>query len=133
MSTYNHAHYVEQSISSVLSQRGVDIEMLIGDDGSTDATPECHSQGSGPAHQVYRRSGESWCGDLLSDLVADATGEYVAVLNSDDYWRDPDKLRKQLEIAETRPELGACFTSAAFIDEHGHELEKSTPDLWAYF
>ena len=40
MATYNHAEFVAKAIQSVLEQKGVDIEFLIADDGSSDTTRE---------------------------------------------------------------------------------------------
>jgi glycosyltransferase involved in cell wall biosynthesis len=62
---YNGARYVREAIDSILSQEGVDLELIIGDNGSTDATPRiCREVAAGDRRVRYLRSeenrGASW-------------------------------------------------------------------------
>lgn len=84
--TYNAEHYIEQALQSVLDQTLQDFEILIVDDCSTDRTVELvqsfkdnriiscvNPQNSGPAYSRNRAIGL-------------ARGEWIAVLDGDDYW-----------------------------------------------
>jgi glycosyltransferase involved in cell wall biosynthesis len=53
LATYNHAPFVAQAVESVLMQHGVDLELLIADDGSSDGTSDVISQISDPRITYY--------------------------------------------------------------------------------
>lgn len=119
--TYNHAAYIAQAIESVLMQRGPDleIEMVIGDDVSSDNTraivadyairypdvikPLFHAKNLGP-------------GANSRACLAACTGEFIAALEGDDYWTDPDKLRLQIAALRARPDCMLCFHDAETFD-----------------
>ncbi|QZN84777.1 glycosyltransferase [Cellulomonas sp. C5510] len=118
MASYNHADFVEHSINSVLDQTYGDFELLIVDDGSADATWRRIQTISDPRIRAYRLGQNQGGAAALNYGIQEARGEFVAVINSDDMWH-PDKLARQLEVFAERPELGAVFTSARFVDESG--------------
>jgi len=124
MTTYNHAPYLAEAIQSVLNQRCVDFEFLIADDGSTDSTCEIVESFKDNRIQFYPHSTNRGACKRINDLVERATGEFVAIINSDDIWCDPHKLDLQLSIMQDKPELGACFSRVGFIDHLGHRVEK---------
>lgn len=124
MATYNHAPYVAEAVESVLSQTFDDFEFLVADDGSADSTRD-----------VVGRYGDSrltWFPNVvnrgacvvLNELIGRAAGEYVAVLNSDDYWA-ADKLAYQVEFMDRNREYGALFGRVSFVDAEGRPIAKS--------
>jgi glycosyltransferase involved in cell wall biosynthesis len=90
---YNAAAYVEQAIRSALDQRGVSVEVIVIDDGSTDTTPQVLA-GFGDAIRVVQqqRGGPYRARNLGAKL---ARGQWLAFLDADDEWL-PDKLARQL-------------------------------------
>lgn len=126
MATYNHAHFVAQAIQSVLQQQNVALEFLIADDGSTDGTACAvasvqDSRIRFTAHHVNRGA----C-VVTNELIAQAQGEFIALINSDDRWIGPDKLATQVQLLRTRTELAATFGRARYIDRQGNPIPKNT-------
>lgn len=133
MPTYNHARFVEASIASVLAQQGVDLELLICDDGSTDNTRDVVARQQDPRIQFEPNTVNRGACVTVNSLIARAKGEFIALINSDDVWSRPDKLALQLAQFEDNPKLGACFGRAAFIDADGQIIPAATVPFGAAF
>lgn len=125
MPSYNHALYVRQAIDSVLAQRGVDFEFLIEDDGSNDGSREVIAQVRDPRIHFVAREQNLGAAVTHNALLRRARGESIAVINSDDVWVGEDKLATQLQILQGRPEVGAVFGRAGYIDTAGEPLDKN--------
>lgn len=119
MATYNHASYVAEAIDSVLQQSDVDFEFLIADDGSTDSTPQVVQSIHDPRIRFSAHHSNRGACIVINELIEQASGDFIALINSDDRWVTPDKLVFQLEIMSKNPELGACFGRTRFIDKRG--------------
>ena len=63
---------------------------------------------------------------VTNELITRSSGEFVALINSDDYWTSNDKLSYQLQIMRDKPNIGACFGRARFVDKDGNAINKST-------
>lgn len=114
---YNRAHCIERAIKSVQDQTFKDMEILVCDDASTDATRDIvrtyqakdsriillcllENQGAGAARNLGMQA---------------AKGEYIAFFDSDDEWL-PEKLARQVERMDAEPpEIGACFCGGTII------------------
>ncbi|SNC67376.1 Glycosyl transferase family 2 [Hymenobacter gelipurpurascens] len=120
--TYNHADYIAQTIESVLAQTGpgLVVEMVIGDDGSSDGTREIIAgYAARYPHQIKPLFHEKNLGanaNTRACLLA-CTGEFIAALEGDDYWTDPTKLHRQVEALRAAPDCAMCFHDAAFVYE----------------
>lgn len=120
--SYNHARYFEQAIESVLSQKyNFDLEIIICDDHSTDGTAELIEQYA----SVYPNLIKAYYSDKNTGMHANwaralklCNGKYIALLESDDYWCDPLKLQKQVDVLEKNMNAVACFTEAKIIYEN---------------
>ena len=119
---YNHEQYVEAAIESVLAQTARPAEIIVIDDGSTD----------GSASKVRRLCQDcpeiifwSWPNQgahhTLNAAIHRATGDFVAILNSDDCYH-PERLAACLEIVRADPTVDAVTTGVAFMDEQGHSV-----------
>lgn len=100
--------FIQEAIDSVFAQSYDNWELLLVDDGSTDASTDMALQHAGqhPAkvcyleHEAHRNLGASASRNLGSSK---ARGEYVAFLDADDVWLPP-KLEEQVRILESQPE-----------------------------
>lgn len=120
MIAYKHEAYIRQAIESILSQ-DVDfpIELVIGDDCSPDGTAAICEEFARSDPRVHLLSRERNLGvmpNFTRTLLA-CTGEYVAVCEGDDYWTDPQKLRKQVQFLDANPDhAGATHQSMVITD-----------------
>ena len=120
--SYNHALYIRETIESVLGQTFEDLELIIIDDGSQDASVEViENTISEWAHKnvvFVHRENRGLCRTLNEGLRI-ARGEYFAYLGSDDLWA-PEKLSKQIGALDAGgAEHGACFCDCSIIDSEG--------------
>lgn len=102
--TRNRAQLLATTLTCVLRQRDVHLEVVIVDDGSTDGTPASAAAIGDARVRVValpRREGQS---HARNRGIAEATGRWVAFLDDDDLW-SPDKLRRQVDAldGEGRP------------------------------
>ncbi|MBN9124480.1 MAG: glycosyl transferase [Nitrosospira sp. 56-18] len=125
MAAYNHAQFVEQAINSVLEQEGIDFEFLIADDGSADKTGEVIASINDERVTFFPSEINRGACVVTNELIERAAGEFIAVINSDDYWPTQDKLAYQVKILRDNPDIGACFGRANYIDKNGQPIHKS--------
>lgn len=114
MITYNHEDYIRQAIESVLMQEtDFDVELVIGEDCSTDATRsiamEYAEQHPDRVQLVLAYSNQGWHRNF-NDTLAQCRGQYIALLEGDDYWLSPNKLQMQVDFLRTHPDCAMCFT-----------------------
>jgi len=126
MATYNHASFVAEAIQSVLGQKGVDFEFLISDDGSVDSTREAVAAIKDKRITFLPNKVNRGACVVTNELIERASGEFIALINSDDYWCDNDKLACQVQYLRANPKVGACFGRARFVDRDGHPMDKAT-------
>lgn len=122
--TYNCAHFIGETIESVINQTYQDWEMLIVDDCSKDNTEEIVKQYSQNDNRIKyikleQNSGAAMARNKAMEL---ATGKYMAFLDSDDIWAK-DKLDKQIKFMEENNYNITC-TEYEQIDEVGQSLNK---------
>lgn len=94
--TYNHAHYLPDSIGSVLTQTYQDWELLIVDNSSTDSTSQVLATYTDPRIRLLTISNNGVIARSRNLGIREARGAWVAFLDSDDLWY-PDKLRTCVE------------------------------------
>lgn len=122
MITYNHERFIVRAVESVLEQRGdFDFEIVIGEDGSTDGTRErlleLKRQSPNRIRLLLRERNIGMQDNFIGVLSA-CRGEYVALLEGDDYWTDAEKLRRQVKLLDERPEVAICHHNALrFYDD----------------
>lgn len=114
--TYNSAHFIIEAVESVLNQTFTDFEILVIDDGSTDATKEVLIEKYGNlVRYFYKENGG--VSKARNFGIENAQGKYVAFLDSDDAWI-PEKLEKQVSALEKNAENKACYSSFFLCDEN---------------
>jgi len=121
VSTYQHVAYIEECLKGILKQQTTfRYEVLIGEDGSTDGTREICQE----IKQKYPEKISLFLHDRKDVIYIDgrpsgrrnlmfnlgkARGKYIALCEGDDYWTDPLKLQKQVDILEGNPRFSMCF------------------------
>ena len=128
--TYNQERYIHQALQSILSQNTDKvIEILVGNDASTDRTGEILEELARTQNlNLIQREQNLGASANLYDLLEHARGKYVALLEGDDYWTDPDKLQKQYDFLETHPDYIGCTHECLLVDELGNELPDQNLD-----
>jgi glycosyltransferase involved in cell wall biosynthesis len=123
--TYNHVHFIRQSIESVVAQKtNFPFEIVIGDDHSTDGTSVIVDEFATRYPNLIKVvRGESNGGPQPNSIriLENSSGKYMAALEGDDYWIDPYKLQKQADFMEANPDFSICFTNTRveFFDGDG--------------
>lgn len=129
---YNQESYLHQAIDSVLMQQvNFDYELIIGEDGSTDGTAEIAVDYANrhpdkvrvlfqdrERAERQRRRGLGGKFNFITTIEA-CRGEYIALLDGDDYWTDPLKLQKQVDFFQAHPECAICFHNALAVNHDG--------------
>ena len=118
MPSYNHAAYVSDALNSIVQQSFRDLQIIVVDDGSSDESVEIIRKNKDERIELIASSRNLGACNALNVGIAQAKGEYIAILNSDDLWHH-EKLSKQLAIFESNPEIGAVFSNARFVDQRG--------------
>jgi len=110
--TYNRSGFVKEAVNSVLAQKNVSVEVIVVDDGSTDATAEVLESFGASIRRVYQpRAGVS---AARNRGIRMAESEWLAFLDSDDLWL-PRKLERQLDFLARHPDLKVCQTEEIWI------------------
>jgi glycosyltransferase involved in cell wall biosynthesis len=116
---HNGESFVRTAIASVLAQTFGDLEILVADDGSRDRSPEIVASYGPPVRLI--RVGHGNTQATRNSAVAASDSEFVGLLDQDDAWW-PDKLTRQIELLESDPKLGLCYTDTRGVDRAGREL-----------
>lgn len=120
--SHNQAPFVSEAVDSALSQEGIDTEVLVIDDGSSDDTQEILAR-YGDRVRVFRNERPTERGAARNLGVANSKGEVVAFLDADDRW-----LRRKLALQVPHIMKGrACVGAGETIDEHGEVVGRSRP------
>lgn len=99
--TYNQEAYIREAIESALAQTYPNLEVVVGDDASTDATRSIVESFSDP-RLVYVRNEQNFgrTGNYRNLLYNHATGDYVVNLDGDDYYTDPDFISEAIKLID---------------------------------
>lgn len=134
MITFNHERFIARAIESALSQEtDFDFEIIIGEDSSTDGTREIVSE----YHRKHPQKIRSLVRDRnlgmhrnFSQALRACSGEYVAILEGDDFWTSPNKLQKQVDFLDSHRDYVICFHNATvFRDgDEGSSWFQCPPD-----
>lgn len=113
---YNHGRFIRQSVESALGQiADFPVEIIVGDDASTDDTPRILREldAAHPGRLTLRlRPVNLGANANFADLISACGGEFVAILEGDDYWTYPHKLASQVGFLRAHPDCALCFHDA---------------------
>ncbi len=114
---YNQAAYLNDAVSSALSQTHHNLELIIIDNGSTDGSRELlqHHQ-TDPRVRLLLHDDNAAITKRLNEAIAMASGEYISILYADDYYL-PHKIERQLQaFSELPPDYGVVYSPGARVD-----------------
>lgn len=116
---YNHAGYLDEAIQSVLAQDYPNIELIVLDDGSTDATPDVLKKYAGRFHwETQRNAGQA---ATLNRAWAMARGEILGYLSADDLLL-PGCVSAAVGLLRDSPEIVLTYCDFKLIDPHSRVI-----------
>ena len=129
---YNHEPYLRDCLEGfVMQQTNFPFVAIVHDDASTDGSAtiirEYETKYPHIIKPIYEtenqwRKPDGSLGRIMNQAI-DATGaKYVAMCEGDDYWTDPLKLQKQVDILEADETLMAVCTDTSIVDNHSNLL-----------
>jgi len=125
MPVYNRARVVVEALGSVFEQTFKDFECIVVDDGSTDETADVVRGYGERVRYVYQSNAGP--GEARNRGIREASGRYVAFLDSDDLWL-PQRLERQMEAAEAAGhEPVLWFSDSEVVWDDG----SAEPSEWA--
>jgi glycosyltransferase involved in cell wall biosynthesis len=115
-----------------LAQRvNFECEIILGEDCSTDSTREILMDFHRHPEKIIPLQRERNLGAMnFPDIVARCRGEYLVILEGDDYWTRDDKLQMQVDFLDSHLDHAVCCTRALFVEEgtQGHsEVQPQIP------
>ena len=128
ITTYNRGHILSRCLNSVLQQNYSNIEIIVVDDCSVDDTQEILRQYSMKQDNIIIVRHDENKGLAASRNTAwrSSAGKYIATIDDDDEWIDPDKLKKQVEIFQHHPKsnLAMVCSSVTLVDKDQKKRDK---------
>jgi len=130
--THNHAAWIEQALDSALAQRApFPFELLVADDFSTDGTREkvsAYAERHPDRIRTFLPDCNLGVAGIWLQAAWECRGEYIAILEGDDFWTSPDKLARQVAVLDSHPGWSSCFHRATlFFDDDSRPSRPATP------
>ena len=124
--TYKHEDYIHEALDGIMIQEGIeDFEIVVGDDKSPDRTVEIIKERT-KDHKLTKfldRPSNVGMHQNWIDTIRACSGKYVALIEGDDVWTDPQKLKKQIAPLEANDSLQGSFTDTAVLNETEDGIE----------
>lgn len=126
--TYNQQDTIARTLDSILMQEcHIPFEIIIGDDHSADETLaicQTYEKRFPQTIRVIANTKNKGVIDNYFDCLLSARGSYIADCAGDDYWIDPLKLEKQVNVLESHPHVSMVLTDWCFFNE---QTQRSYP------
>jgi glycosyltransferase involved in cell wall biosynthesis len=127
MPVYNGAAFIGEAIRSILQQTYRNFELIVVNDGSTDATGHVIGEFKDQRIKLINRTENKGLAYSRNEALEHSTGKYVAILDSDDVAL-PDRLAEQVAFLEANPEYALAGTWVQPIDKNGN----LSGEVWEY-
>lgn len=126
---YNHARYLEKALNSINQQHFDEaLEIVLHDDASTDDSAAVYQRVAAssrfpikiirPALNKVSRGISMW-----PEILAQCSGEYLAICEGDDFWMAPHKLAYQCNSLDQLPHIDLAFHAAVRINWSSEQIE----------
>lgn len=132
LATYNGAQHLREQLESLAVQTRLPDELVVSDDGSTDATAEVVAafaeEASFPV-RFHRQPANLGPDQNFASAFARATGDIVFSCDQDDRWH-AEKLERMTALFEQQPGLGLAMCDARLVDER---MRPTGDTIWSRF
>lgn len=128
IAAYCHQNYISECLDSVLAQTYQNIEIIVVDDGSKDATAEIIFEYANRFPKKIRcilLPNNVGISMAMNNAIALAQGEFIAFLGSDDRMQT-ERIQQQVDYLLANPKCGAVFSKVKIINELGEVIETSS-------
>lgn len=126
--TFNQEKFIAQAIESALMQHAnFKYEIVIGEDCSTDRTRDIvleYQEKYSDRIKLLLQGKNAGMHKNFVDTYYTCRGKYIALLEGDDYWTDPNKLQKQVDFLENNSDFSICFHNMQIIYEGKPHLNR---------
>jgi len=133
MVTYKHEKFIAQAIESVMMQKTkFQFELVIGEDCSPDKTREIvlAYERKYPAQiRVLPRKANLGVPANGIETCQSCRGRYMAILEGDDYWTDPDKLQSQVDFLDSNPDFSISYHDVLIAGDRSGGF----PEQWCQY
>jgi glycosyltransferase involved in cell wall biosynthesis len=131
--SYNQEKYIAQAMESIrMQQFDGEMNLIVADDASTDATLDIirsfESTTGIPFLYLPRESNLGIFHNYRRAFAA-CDGDYVAVMEGDDYWLEPDRIQKHVDFLETHTD---CVMTMNRLNKRYQEEDRMIPEKWPF-
>jgi glycosyltransferase involved in cell wall biosynthesis len=131
---HNGAAFVGQALASIAQQQPGDIEVIVSDNASTDATTEILASWSDRlSMRIIRRPQLMPMREHFNALLDEVDSDTYMLLCHDDYLAAPDALAKAQAALDANPDISAVYCDLIYVNEHGRKLARRTFDRKGVF
>lgn len=136
--TFNHRDFIRQALDSFLMQQtNFQFEIIVHDDASTDGTTDIvreyaalHPNIIIPLYEEENRWKTTGMKPVFSKMTELSRGKYIAYCEGDDFWQDPLKLQKQVNVMEKDPKATMCYTGFQTVNTNGDAVFSEKYEQW---
>ena len=123
MLTVNRPQTLDRAIESIFAQTYENWELIVVQDGDhKEVTKILQRWEAADSRVIYVRMPQRGSiAEANNYGLKRARGEYIAILDDDDYWREPNKLERQIDFLDRESEYVCCGGGAVCIDSKGQE------------
>jgi glycosyltransferase involved in cell wall biosynthesis len=132
--THDHVDWIGAALDSAIEQEPpFPFEILVADDFSTDGTRETvreYADRHPGLIRTFLPERNLGVAGIWLPAARQCRGEYIAILEGDDYWTSSEKLGLQAALLDSHPEWASCFHRATLFDQDGaFPPRQATPDF----
>jgi len=129
--TYNHERFITQALESALAQKtNFEFEIVVGEDCSADHTRQIlveYQQRYPNTIRLMLPEKNLGANRNFASTLQACRGQYIALLEGDDYWTSPTKLQEQVNFLDSHEECAICFHAVRVFHEDGNEASRISP------